>query len=165
MEQNNYNVCFVCTGNACRSPFAETVMKTMLANEPELKVDLWSCGTLDWGKNPRDADMVSTAKDMGYTMEGNTTHMTREALLKADRIVVFSHEHRDKITQMLDYSNWDRIILFDMLAFGQLNEVEDPNYQAMAVYKRIASHIEDGCRSIVAKWKANPPVPRENQPQ
>ena len=72
--------------------------KTMLANEPELKVDVWSCGTPDWGKNPRDADMVSTAKDMGYIMEGKTTHMTREALLNADHIVVFSHKHRDNIT-------------------------------------------------------------------
>ena len=26
----NYNIVFVCTGNACRSPFAETVLKQML---------------------------------------------------------------------------------------------------------------------------------------
>ena len=25
-----YNIIFVCTGNACRSPFAETIMKKLL---------------------------------------------------------------------------------------------------------------------------------------
>ena len=32
MEQK-YTICFVCTGNACRSPFAECVLKSMLKQE------------------------------------------------------------------------------------------------------------------------------------
>ncbi len=28
----HYNIIFVCTGNACRSPFAETIMKKLLLN-------------------------------------------------------------------------------------------------------------------------------------
>ena len=28
----NYKICFVCTGNACRSPFAECVTKKLLAD-------------------------------------------------------------------------------------------------------------------------------------
>lgn len=163
MENKVYNLCFVCTGNACRSPFAETVLKALVAKESDLNVNIWSCGTLDWGKNPRDAEMSAVAEFMGYTMEGETTHMTRNGLLKADRIVVFSNGHRDEITQILDYSHWNRIILFDLLAFGQLNEVEDPALQSAAVIERVAKHIEEGCKNIVAKWKATPPVPR-NEP-
>lgn len=159
MEQKNYNVCFVCTGNACRSPFAETVMKALLEKDPDLKVDVWSCGTLDWGENPRDEYMEAIAKEMGYTMEGKTTYMSREALLKADCIVVFGHGHRYKITQVLDYSHWNRIVLFDVLSFDQSGEVEDPNCQLCEVYQRVAKHIEEGCCRIIEKWKANPPSP------
>ena len=43
----NYNVVFVCTGNACRSPFAETVLKQMLKEANINDVEVWSCGTLD----------------------------------------------------------------------------------------------------------------------
>ena len=158
--ERNYNICFVCTGNACRSPFAETILKALLMEEPDLHVDVWSCGTLNWGQNPRDEQMSAMAKTMGYTMEGVTTPMTREALLAADRIVVFTHDHRDKITEKLDYSHWDRIILFDLLAFGQICEVEDPCCQSPAVYERVAKHIEEGCKNIVANWKKMPPKPR-----
>ena len=155
--EKRYNVCFVCTGNACRSPLAETVLKEMVSKEPNLNIDIWSCGTLDWGTNPRDEQMSKTAASMGYIMSGTTSYMNQSNLLQADRIIVFSNEHRDKITQILDSTHWSRIILFDMLAFGQLNEVEDPCFQSDAVYERVARHIEEGCRNIVSKWLVRHP--------
>ncbi len=63
----NYNIVFVCTGNACRSPFAETVLKQMLKETNINDVEVWSCGTLDWGSNPRDAQMVLTAVSASYS--------------------------------------------------------------------------------------------------
>ena len=49
MEQK-YTICFVCTGNACRSPFAECVLKSMLEQEEMDNIEVFSRGTLDWGK-------------------------------------------------------------------------------------------------------------------
>lgn len=149
----NYNVVFICTGNACRSPFAETVLKQMLKEANINNVDVWSCGTLDWGNNPRDAQMVLTAKELGYTMEGTTQHMRRDDLVKADKIIVFEPYHRDEITRILDYDHWNRITLFDMYAFGANNEVRDPHYESPAIYKDVAEHIIEGCKSIVSKLR------------
>lgn len=156
----DYRVTFVCTGNACRSPFGETVLKTMLKEYPELKVAVNSCGTLDWGCNPRDERMSYIASNYDFKMEGVTTPMTREILMEADKIIVFTAEHRDAITRVLDSSHWDRIVLFDMIAFSQLTEVEDPCLQSDAVYDRVARHIIDGCLNIMEKWVRNPPKRR-----
>ena len=57
MEQK-YAICFVCTGNACRSPFAECVLKSMLKQEGMDNIEVFSRGTLDWGENPDD-NMIS----------------------------------------------------------------------------------------------------------
>ena len=46
---NTYKVCFVCTGNACRSPFAECVTKALLDKEGMKEIETFSLGTLDWG--------------------------------------------------------------------------------------------------------------------
>ena len=144
-----YKVCFVCTGNACRSPFAECVMKSLLNRKGVEGVDVFSLGTLDWGKNPRDTTMVEVAHSMGYELTGVTTHMTRETLMTADRIIVFDEYHRNAITYELDYNHWDRIVQFNKIAFGTDEPVEDPHYQSLAVYKRVAQHIEEGCKRIV----------------
>lgn len=150
----NYNIVFVCTGNACRSPFGETVLKKLLNDANIENVDVWSCGTLDWGINPRDPQMVQTAKEMGYSMDGTTRHMRRDDIVKADKIIVFEQYHRDEITHILDYGHWDRITLFDMYAFGLNRDVRDPHNESPAVYKDVAEHIVEGCNSIVSKLGA-----------
>ncbi len=151
-----YNVCFVCTGNACRSPFAECVTRKMLAKNGVEGIEVSSCGTLDWGSNPRDTAMADVAREMGYTLDGTTTPMTSEALNSADLIVVFEPAHRNAVTRVLDYVRWDRIVLFNVLAFGSEERVEDPHYQSAAVYRRVAEHIEAGCRNMVFAWEQDP---------
>lgn len=147
------NIVFVCSGNACRSPLAETILRKMLRENGVEGVEVWSCGTLDWGTNPRDAQMVLTAQAMGYALTGTTRPMLRDDLMKADLIVVFQLHHRDALTRVLDYAHWDRILLFDEIAFGQSTEVEDPHFQSEALYCRVAQHIEAGCRNITTRLK------------
>lgn len=157
MEQK-YTICFVCTGNACRSPFAECVLKSMLEQEGMDNIEVFSRGTLDWGENPRDANMVRIARELGYDLKGMTTPITREKLQEADCIVIFDAEHRNAISRVLDYANWDRIVMFDKLAFGTDTAVIDPHYQTDAVYQSVASHIVEGCKRMIEQWRDNPPT-------
>ena len=46
----SYKICFVCIGNACRSPFAECVTKKLLADAGIGDIEVFSLGTLDWGR-------------------------------------------------------------------------------------------------------------------
>ena len=152
----SYKICFVCTGNACRSPFAECVTKKLLADAGMSGIEVCSLGTLDWGENPRDAAMVDVAKELGYELSGTTTVMTRERLMEADTVVVFEDQHRDAVTKVLDYSRWGKIVLFNKLAWDEDGNVEDPHYQTAAVYRRVAKHIEEGCRRLIGKWRLLP---------
>lgn len=160
MDKKSYKVCFVCKGNACRSPFAECVTRTLLEREGIRGIEVFSLGTLEWGMNPREQMMMNVAKEMGYHLTGTTTYMTRERLLSADIIVGFDASHRNAITKEVDYSHWNRIVLFDKLAFGTDTYVEDPHYQTATVYRRVAKHIEEGCKRLVKKWAETPPKPK-----
>lgn len=95
---------------------------------------------------------------MNTLLEGVTTPITCEYLQKADCIVVFDAEHRNAITRVLDYTNWDRIVLFDKLAFGTDIVVMDPHYQTNVVYRSVALHIEDGCKRMIEPWRRIPPT-------
>lgn len=156
----SYKICFVCTGNACRSPFAECVMKKLLADAEIKDIEVSSVGTLDWGENPRDAAMVDVAEEFGYELSGTTTMMTRERLMATDVVIVFDGCHRDAVTRVLDYSHWNRIVLFNKVALDEDGNVEDPHYQTAAVYRNVAKHIETGCKRLIEKWKLQPPKPK-----
>lgn len=97
----NYKICFVCTGNACRSPFAECVTKKLLADAGIGDIELFSLGTLDWGENPRDVAMVDVAKELGYDLSGTTTVMTREKLMTADASLCLT-----SVTMMPSHEYW-----------------------------------------------------------
>ena len=153
----SYKICFVCTGNACRSPFAECVTKKLLTDAGLKGIEVFSLGTLDWGENPRDAAMVDVARELGYELSGTTTVMTRERLMMADAVIVFDERHRDAITRVLDYGHWNRIVLFNKIAWNEDGNVEDPHYQTAAVYRRVAKHIENGCKQLVETWIQKPP--------
>ena len=64
----SYKICFICTGNACRSPFAECVTKKVLADAGLNGIEVFSLGTLDRGENPPDVAMVDVAKELGYEL-------------------------------------------------------------------------------------------------
>ena len=119
MIRMNYKICFVCTGNACRSPFAECVTKKLLADAGMNGIEVFSLGTLDWGKNPRDVAMVDVARELGYELSGTTTVMTRERLMMADTVIVFDERHRDAVTRVLDNSHWNRVVLFNKIALDK----------------------------------------------
>ena len=117
----------------------------------------------DWtgGENPRDVAMVDVAKELGYVLSGTTMVMTREKLMAADAIIVFDERHRDAITRVLDYSHWNRIVLFNKIALDEDGNVKDPHYQNAAVYRRVAKHIENGCKRLLEQWKLQPPKPED----
>lgn len=151
-----YKIIFVCTGNACRSPFAETVMKKLLANS-NLPIQVSSAGTLDWGSNPRDKEMVEVAQEMGYTLSGETQHISFDMLKQMNLIIVFERMHKDLVTKYVEYGHWDRIVLFNNIAFNKSENLQDPHFQTHEIYQKVARTIEEGCKVLIDNWKKIPP--------
>lgn len=144
---------FVCTGNAARSPLAAAITDALCRKIGIADAEILSRGTLSWGAHPRDEVMSQIATRMGYELTGETTPISSEALNDADAIIVFSKVHRVAITRELKYAHWNRIVLFNELAYGTTDDVADPNYQSNNVYETVAKHIEEGCKNIVSDWE------------
>lgn len=151
-----YHIYFVCTGNACRSPLAECILKQLL-KQTGLTINVSSAGTLNWGSNPRDPIMTEIAGEMDYQLTGRTQAITYPMLKDADLIIVFDRIQKDLVTQYVPYAHWDRITLFNQIAFGKADNLQDPRLQSVDVYRKVATAIEQGCIILVEKWQANPP--------
>lgn len=149
------NICYVCTGNICRSPFAEVVTRSLLKQEDICGFDVWSCGTKDLEQYPRDSIMITVAQEMGYEMGGESCFMSQEKLEKADKIISFTSKHREKICEMIRPEHHSKVILFNEIAFGGSSDVQDPCFQSWKIYRDTAAHIEEGCRNIVSSLKSN----------
>ena len=71
-----YRICFVCTGNICRSPMAEAVMRGLLeAQGLDGQVEVDSAGTTSWHVGaPADRRALAALHAAGYD---GSTHRAR----------------------------------------------------------------------------------------
>ena len=144
---------FVCTGNASRSASAEVVLRKMLADNEINGIEVASCGTGVPEGLDREEVMCRIAAEHGYEMDGKAVPMSEELLNSSDLIIVMTERHREEVTRLLQYDNWNHIVLFNDYCFGEPTDLPDPHFQTEYVYRTCFDTIEKGCREIICKLR------------
>lgn len=144
---------FVCTGNASRSAAAEAIMKKLITDENLEGVEVSSCGTGVPDGLDREEIMCRIAAEHGYEMGGKAVAMNEELLNSADLIIVMTEWHHEKVTRLLRYDHWNRIVRFNDFCFGESSDLPDPHYQTEHVYRTCFDRVEAGCKEIIKKLK------------
>lgn len=92
------NVLFVCTGNLCRSPVAEALLKKLASREGRGDIKARSAGTHAMIGNPSPPEALQVAGSVGLDLTMHRAQPVSSELVGwADRIVVMSPEHREFI--------------------------------------------------------------------
>ena len=146
-------ILFVCTGNASRSAAAEAVLKKLIADYNIEDVEIASCGTGVPEGLDREEIMSRIAAEHGYEMGGKAVPMNEELLNTADLIIVMTSRHREEVTRLLRYDNWNRIVRFNDFCFSEQTDLPDPHFQTEHVYRTCFDRIEAGCKEIAYKLK------------
>ncbi len=147
-----YRICFVCTGNICRSPSAEVVVRALAeqAHRPGLELD--SAGTGGWHVGqPPDRRALRALGAAGY--DGRSVRARRfdpEWFEQRDLIVALDREHARILRSWApDDEARRRIRLlrsFDPSiragADDPLIDVEDPYYDGPAAFTVMVEQIE-----------------------
>ncbi len=147
-ESSLFRICFVCTGNICRSPMAEVVFKA-LAKKAGLSdsIAVISAGTGDWHVGePADDRTVTALETRGYD---GSRHRARQFdpdwFEKLDLVVVFDHG-QERILKAWANNDHDRSKVQLLLSFDKdqaaLGDVPDPYYSDAALFERVLAMIE-----------------------
>jgi protein-tyrosine phosphatase len=147
-------IAFVCLGNICRSPMAESVMTQRLAQAglaPDVEVD--SAGTGGWhlGDVP-DRRAVAALRRRGYRTGHRARQIQRADFTEFDLIVAMDEDNgRDLHRLAPDADEAAKIRLlrsFDPSADGDLT-VPDPYYGSDADFDHALDLIEAACDGLV----------------
>lgn len=91
----------VCTGNICRSPLAEQLLRSRLG---EQNIKITSAGVLDLGGKAMPEEAQKLAERYGIDSEESAAHrskqLTPELLETPNLVLAMSRSHRSKIVQM-----------------------------------------------------------------
>jgi len=140
----SYRVTFVCTGNICRSPMAEHVLRRH-AEEEGLDVVVDSSGTGGWhAGDGADRRTVRVLRRHGYTSEHAARKFQRSWFDDYDLVVALDRGHlRDLSALARDERDRSKIRLlrsFDPSAEDP--DVPDPYYDGDAEFEEVREMIE-----------------------
>ncbi|SFD21554.1 low molecular weight protein-tyrosine-phosphatase [Streptomyces aidingensis] len=102
MSVSRYRVCFVCTGNICRSPMAESVFRRALADRGlDGRVVVASAGTGGWHTGePADPRATAALLAAGYDA-GHTARQFRvDWFGRYDLVVALDRGHQRQLLRM-----------------------------------------------------------------
>ena len=137
-------VLFVCTGNICRSPFAEGLARK-LAGERGLDVEFASAGTHVAGTSATD-DGVAAARARGVDMTAFAPQaLTRELVTEADVVVAMAPHHLADPT--VATATGARLL--------GAGEIRDPYGLGPAAYRRAYDEIEAAVTSLLDELDAS----------
>lgn len=153
-----YTVCIVCTGNICRSPMGEIVVRRRL-DEAGLgdRVVVDSAGTNDWhvgrGADPRTVVALNAGGYDGSTHRAQ--QFDRGWYAKRDLILVADSGHLDAIQAMGpagdDAAHIHLLRSFDpQAAEGGAFELDDPYYGDDAGFDRCLREVEAAADGVVS---------------
>lgn len=96
---NAFRILTVCTGNICRSPLAEQLLRTEL---DDLDVTLASAGTAALVGEPMDDRAAAYSRQLGGQPDQHTAReLTVEQLRDTDLVLALSREHRRAVVELL----------------------------------------------------------------
>ena len=142
-------ILFVCTGNICRSPTAEAVLRQLAAKEG-IELRIASAGIGDWhvGSAP-DERAQHHAKTRGYDLsELRARQVTKRDFADFDLILAMDRGHLRALERMAPPEQRHKIRLF--LPAG---DVPDPYYGGPEGFERVLDLVEAACRDLLRELK------------
>jgi len=146
MRENNkdqFRILFVCTGNTCRSPMAEGILKKMLKDNGIETVQVSSAGIYSLENVPASPFAIQAARLRNVDLSSHRSRQLSQKLVEeTDLLLVMSQEHIEYIKRA-DPKAQDKTYLLKV--FPQLpprsNEDQDPG--VLFIKDPIGCSLED----------------------
>ncbi|MBD0841017.1 MULTISPECIES: low molecular weight protein-tyrosine-phosphatase [unclassified Streptomyces] len=150
-----YRVCFVCTGNICRSPMAESVFRARVTEAGlDGLVEVDSAGTGGWhegdGADPRT---VSVLEEHGYDSDHTARRFRASWFAGLDLVIALDESHLKALRRLApterDAAKIRLLRSYDPTAGDDL-DVPDPYYGGMDGFETCLDMVEAAGTGLLA---------------
>lgn len=145
MMSDTFRILFVCTGNICRSPMAEGVLKILLPPASEHRITVGSAGTHAAEGLPAEPGAVRAAREHGADIGWHRSRAIDGSLIASADLILVMESQQARFIRNTTHLAPDVLRLLGEFAGGEgTPEIPDPYGGSFAVYRHCAQMIR-GC--------------------
>lgn len=154
VEPGVFRICFVCTGNICRSPMAEAVFRELIrARGWENVVSVLSAGTGEWHVGePSDPRTLTSLTAHGYEGDGHRARQFEVDWFDKLDLIIASDRTHERILKSWAPNDEARSKVHLLLSFDSDNngalDIPDPYYSNLAMFDSVLVMIERACAAL-----------------
>lgn len=140
-------VLFVCTGNTCRSPMAEALLK-----HKSDKIEVQSAGLFAFEGMPASKQTLEALKEKGIQFTHQSKQANEDLFEWADVILTMTAQHKESIkTQFPAYQ--EKVFTLKQFVGEEKNgiDIQDPFGGSLETYRRLMAEMEPLIDKLVAK--------------
>ncbi|MER6026381.1 low molecular weight protein-tyrosine-phosphatase [Streptomyces sp. NPDC001851] len=150
-----YRVCFVCTGNICRSPMAESVFRARVAESGlNDRVEVDSAGTGGWHEGePADPRTVSVLEEHGYDSDHVARQFQPSWFSRLDLVIALDTGHLKALRRLApteEDAHKIRLLRSYDSAAGDDLDVPDPYYGQRNGFEECLEMVETASVGLLA---------------
>ena len=150
-------ILFVCTGNICRSPTAEGMLRHRIKDAGlSSMISCDSAGTHNYHiGEPPDRRSISAARARHITIDDlRARQVCAEDFQKFNVILGLDASHVAFLERMAPKNTNSKIFLFLDYAGLGTRDVPDPYYGDYQGFEQVLDLIDEGVTQLIKKWKA-----------
>jgi protein-tyrosine phosphatase len=147
-------VLFVCTGNICRSPLAEGILREKL-NKRNIAAEVDSCGfeSFHVGDSP-DSRALEVAAKRGIDLSSHRARLfSSRDFDRFDYIYAMDSSHYNNIMRVArNDSDREKVdYMLNVLYPGENRGVQDPWYHNLKAFENVYLQLDEACDALVAR--------------
>ncbi|WP_028400655.1 low molecular weight protein arginine phosphatase [Ectobacillus panaciterrae] len=141
-------ILFVCTGNTCRSPMAEAVLRHYGDGAFEVK----SAGVFAAAGSDASAHAKSALEEKGIQINHTAAQLHEEQLEWADAVLTMTGSHKQLILQYFPNMQEKVFTLYEATD-DRSRDISDPFGGSLEVYKATLNEMEQLIQRFIKKHK------------
>lgn len=151
--KKRYYILFVCSGNTCRSPLAEALMKSALEKRaiPNVAVSSAGFSTAEGLKAAENSRRV--AGELGASLAGfRSSPVTARRIALADLVLTMEARHRERILDRWPGAGEKVHVITEFSGSGR-HGIADPVGGPLEAYRKCGMALKDEVKKIVPRVK------------